>query len=143
MARLGHVHLKVSDLERSERFYREALGLETRERVADAFVFMSFGESHHDLALQERPDARPVDPLGLGLFHWAVEVDDEPALAAYARRLDELSVPYSPVTHGISKALYLQDPDGNGIEVYCDTRHEQPEWGGETHPLDVSTLKGA
>lgn len=139
-ARIGHVHLKVADLGRSERFYRDALGLEVTERVGDAFVFMSWGDEHHDLALQARPGARPANPAGLGLYHFAVEVGDEAALAEAAERLSRRGVPFSPVDHGISKALYLADPDGNGVEIYCDTRERRTVWGGASDPLDVATL---
>ena len=140
MRRIGHVHLKVTDLDRAEAFYRDALGLSTTERLGDVFAFMSWGEEHHDLALQGHPNAPAADPRAVGLYHFAVEVDDEPALGAAARRLDELAIRYSAVDHGISKALYLSDPDGNGIEIYCDTRANRGEWAGVTEPLDVSTL---
>lgn len=142
-ARIGHVHLKVADLARSERFYRDVLGLDVTERVGDAFLFMSWGDEHHDLAIQARPGARPADPRGLGLYHFAVEVDDEAALADAAARLDRHGVPFSPVDHGISKALYFSDPDGHGVEIYCDTRERRAEWGGMSDPLDVGTLRSA
>src|SRR3954451_18773182 len=81
MPAVGHVHLKVSDLDRSEAFYRDALGLEVTERVGGSFVFMSFGGSHHHLALQGHPDGPPADPAAPGLYHFAVEVEDESELA--------------------------------------------------------------
>jgi catechol 2,3-dioxygenase len=139
--RVGHVHLKVSDLDRSEAFYRDVLGLATTERLGDAFVFMSFGEEHHDLALQGHPGAPRPHPAALGLYHFAIEVEDEAALGRAVERLEEHGVRYSPVDHGISKALYFSDPDGHGIEVYCDTRHRRGEWSGVTEPLDVTTLR--
>lgn len=142
MRRIGHVHLKVSDLERSEAFYHEVLGLETAERVGGRFVFMSYGHEHHDLALQGDPGAPPPDPGALGLYHFAVEVDGERELAEAVERLERHGVAYSAVDHGISKAVYFSDPDGHGIEIYCDTRDERTEWRGITVPLDPSSLRG-
>jgi len=139
---IGHVHLKVSDLDRSEAFYRDALGLEVTERVGGSFVFMSFGGSHHDLALQGHPDAPPADPGALGLYHFAVEVDDESELAEAVDRIRDAEVEFAAVDHGISKAVYFSDPDGHGVEVYCDTRElrHRPEWEGIAAPLDVDAL---
>jgi catechol 2,3-dioxygenase len=142
MATIGHVHLKVSDPGRSEAFYRDALGLEVTERVGGSFVFMSFGDEHHDLALQGHPDAPAVDPEALGLYHFAVEVPDEAALARAVDRLRVAGVEFAAVDHGISKSVYFSDPDGHGVEIYCDTRElrHRPEWEGITGPLDVDEL---
>lgn len=138
---LGHVHLKVRDVGRSEAFYRDLLGLEVTERVGDRFTFMSFGREHHDLALQQLGEQAPLPgPHFVGLYHFAVDVRDEAGLAAVARRLLDHSEPFSAVDHGISKALYFNDPDGNGVEVYCDTRAERGQWQGQTRPLDVQEL---
>jgi catechol 2,3-dioxygenase len=138
--RVGHVHLKVSDLDRSEAFYRDVLGLGTTERLGDTFAFMSWGAEHHDLALQGHPGAPRPHPGALGLYHFAVEVDDEAALGEAVSRLHDNGVHYSAVDHGISKAVYFSDPDGHGIEIYCDTRDRRDQWGGMTEPLDVTTL---
>jgi catechol 2,3-dioxygenase len=142
MTAVGHVHLKVSDLERSESFYRDALGLEVTERVGGSFVFMSFGGSHHHLALQGHPDASPADPEALGLYHFAVEVPDEAALADAVDRIRQAGIEFAAVDHGISKSVYFTDPDGHGVEVYTDTRElrHRPEWEGIAAPLDVDEL---
>jgi catechol 2,3-dioxygenase len=139
---LGHVHLKVSDLERSEVFYRDALGLEVTERVGGSFVFMSFGGSHHHLALQGHPDAPRADPEELGLYHFAIEVEDEEELARAVDRIRMVEIDFAAVDHGISKSVYFSDPDGHGVEIYCDTRElrHRPEWEGIAAPLDVDEL---
>jgi catechol 2,3-dioxygenase len=136
------VHLKVSNLDRSEEFYRDTLGLEVTERVGRSFVFMSFGSSHHHLALQGHPDAPPADPEALGLYHFAVEVDDEEELGSAIDRIREAEIEFAAVDHGISKSVYFSDPDGHGVEVYCDTRElrHRPEWEGIAAPLDVDEL---
>jgi catechol 2,3-dioxygenase len=142
MPAVGHVHLKVSDLERSQAFYRDALGLELSEQVGGSFVFMSFGDAHHDLALQAHPDAPAADPEALGLYHFAVEVADEAELARAVDRVREAGVEFTAVDHGISKSIYFSDPDGHGVEIYCDTRQlrHRPEWEGIAAPLDVDAL---
>jgi catechol 2,3-dioxygenase len=140
---VGHVHLKVHDVERAIDFYTSVLGLDIEERHA-RFAFLSFGERHHDVALQEvggdvdgRPSGRSV-----GLYHAAFEVESEAALAAIYDRLLERGVEVSPVDHGISKALYFADPDGNGLEVYLDTRavNEADEWDGTNERFDPREL---
>ena len=136
------MHLKVSDLDRSEEFYRDALGLEVTERVGGSFVFMSFGASHHHLALQGHPDLPPADPEGLGLYHFAIEVEDEAELGEAVDRIRDAGIEFAAVDHGISKSLYFSDPDGHGVEIYCDTRElrHRPEWEGIAAPLDVDEL---
>ncbi|WP_247001372.1 VOC family protein [Halosolutus gelatinilyticus] len=133
---LGHVHIKVRELDRAVAFYIEHLDLEVAERY-DRFAFLSWGRRHHDVALQALgPDATaPGD--GVGLYHVAFEVDGEDALRSVYRGLREAGVRTSPVDHGISKALYFSDPDGNGIEVYVDTRSDADEdWRGVSLPFD-------
>jgi catechol 2,3-dioxygenase len=127
---VGHVHLKVRDIERAIEFYTDVLGLDVGERHG-RYAFLSWGERHHDVALQEvGPDAPGPGP-GVGLYHVAFEVETGEALAAVYERSRARDVPVSPVDHGISKAIYLDDPDGNGIEVYLDTRAEREQWTWE------------
>ena len=140
---LGHVHLKVRDVDRAVEFYRDVLGLDVTER-AGRFVFFSFGDHHHDLALQGVGDDAAPATAGpaVGLYHSAWEVDDGAALRATYERLQERGVPVSPVDHGISKALYFDDPDGNGVEVYLDTReaNDQHTWAGVNERFDPEAL---
>jgi len=138
---VGHVHLKVRDLARALEFYTGVLGLEVTERHG-RYAFCAFGNRHHDVALQEvGPDAGGPGP-GVGLYHAAFEVDTADALAAVHARLQERGVRVSPVDHRISKALYFEDPDGNGLEVYLDTRgrNDRQEWRGENGRFDPADL---
>jgi len=136
-ASLGHVHLKVRDLDRAVGFYTDVLDLGVTERIA-RFAFLSFGDHHHDIALQEVPPDAPGPSTGVGLYHAAFEVPDEDALRTVHERLQARDIPVSPVDHGISRALYFDDPAGNGLEVYRDTRAERDRetWGGENRPFD-------
>lgn len=138
---LGHVHLKVRDLDRSIDFYRDVLDIEVNERHAN-FAFMSFGDHHHDLALQALGEAADPPGEGVGLYHAAFEVPTREALRATHERLVERDVAVTPVDHGISLALYFDDPDGNGLEVYLDTRErrERPEWRGRNERFDPTEL---
>lgn len=139
---VGHVHLKVRDLERAVEFYMDVLGLGVEEHHR-RFAFLSFGDRHHDVALQEvgRDAAGPSSPRAVGLYHAAFEVEDAATLEAVYDRLLERGVRVSPVDHGISKALYFDDPDGNGLEVYVDTRAEGGQhWDGRNERFDPRTL---
>lgn len=141
---LGHVHLKVRDVDRAVEFYADVLGFDVTERVG-RFVFLSLGDHHHDLALQGvgGDDSAPAaEGPAVGLYHSAWEVADAAALRATYERLRERGVAVSPVDHGISKALYFDDPDGNGVEVYLDTRAEndQETWGGQNARFDPAAL---
>ena len=139
---LGHVHLRVRDLERAVEFYADLLGLSVSERHR-GYAFLTFGDHHHDLALQEvGPEAS--GPSGdVGLYHAAFEVDTPGALAATYEHLRERNVQVTPVDHGISKALYFDDPDGNGVEVYWDAREEsrREEWEGRNRRFDPRELR--
>ncbi|MFB6219837.1 MAG: VOC family protein [Halolamina sp.] len=144
VSHLGHVHLKVRDLERVVEFYREMLGLEVVERVG-RFVFLSLGEHHHDLALQGLDGDEPAPGPGAsepGLYHVAWELADAEALKTAYERLLERDVTVSPVDHGISKALYFEDPSGNGVELYVDTRDRRDidEWDGRNEHFDPAAL---
>lgn len=149
---VGHVHLKVRDVDRAVDFYGSVLGLDVTERHGQ-FAFLTFGDRHHDVALQGvgedataagggvSEDATALGG-GVGLYHTAFEVETESALAAVYERLVERDVSVSPVDHGISKALYFDDPDGNGVEVYLDTRadRDQYEWEGVNERFDPGAL---
>jgi len=137
---LGHVHLKVTDLDQSVDFYTDLLDLDITERHAN-FAFLSFGDHHHDLALQAHEDASPPSPQSTGLYHVAFEVDSTEALAAHYEWLTEHDITVSPVDHRISKALYFDDPDGNGVELYVDTRKtDDQEWQGQNRRFDPTTI---
>jgi catechol 2,3-dioxygenase len=148
-ATIGHVHLKVSDLDRAEAFYRDVLGFEVQTRYDRSASFLSAGGYHHHIGLniwQSRGGSPP--PAGTtGLFHLAVLYPTRGDLARAVKRLVEHSVAIDGASdHGVSEAIYLRDPDGNGIELYRD--RPKDEWphdeNGElalvTLPLDVAGL---
>jgi catechol 2,3-dioxygenase len=145
---IGHVHLKVSDLERSERFYVDVLGFHVTARYGSDAVFLSAGDNHHDIGLNtwESKGGSPPPPGTTGLFHVAVRVPTRRHLAELLVRLREAGVPlFGASDHLVSEALYLGDPDGNGIELYCDRDPETwPRNNGEirmaTLPLDLESL---
>lgn len=142
--KIGHVHLKIRDLQRSVNFYRRYLGLEVTEQLGEDFVFMSAGKMHHELALQQvGKQAHLPSRYDVGLYHVAFEVPDREALAEICRKLQRDGLRVSPVDHRISWALYFSDPDGNGLEVYWDTRrtgHGAAIWEGIDRPLKTSQL---
>ena len=129
MPKIGHVHLKVSDLKKAEEFYTKIFGFRVAERAAN-YIFLTFGKEHHDLALQEHRNAtRPSDDM-VGLYHFAVKFENLKQLADAYFKLKKLKINFSPIDHGISKTIYFADPDDNGIEVYVDTRHKRKKWNG-------------
>ena len=142
--KIGHVHLKVRNLARSIDFYREYLDMKTTEQLADNIAFMSAGERHHELALQEvGSNAAIPKRQDVGLFHVAFEVPGKQALAETYHKLKKGGLPVYPVNHRISWALYFSDPDGNGVEVYWDTRgteHGVDLWDGIDRPLSEAQL---
>lgn len=126
--RIGHVHLKVSDLDRAIKFYTEALGFEVQQ-VWGGAAFLSFGGYHHHLGLNtwSTEGGRPPGPGHTGLYHFALLYPDRRELGRALKRLMEHSVRLDGASdHGVSEALYLHDPDGNGIELYRD--RDPSEW---------------
>jgi catechol 2,3-dioxygenase len=126
--RMGHVHLKVADLERAIGFYRDILGFELMQRMGDQAAFLSAGGYHHHIALNtwESLDG-PPPPLGTtGLYHHAIVYPSRAALANALRRLIAAGIGLEGAAdHGVSQSLYLRDPDGNGVELYVDRPREQ------------------
>ncbi len=127
--RIGHVHLKVADLERALAFYEGVLGFEVTQRYGASAVFLSAGGYHHHIGLntwQSRGGSAPA-PGTTGLFHAAILYPDRAALADALRRLVDADWPLDGASdHGVSEALYLRDPDGNGLELYWD--RSEAEW---------------
>jgi catechol 2,3-dioxygenase len=142
--RLGHVQLRVRDLARSKTFYEGLLGLPVRD-TGHGLVFLGSGPSHHEIALLAvGQDAAPSPPLGLGLSHVAFEVEDRPTLLRVYRRLANSGSRVSAFDLGVSWSLYLQDPDGNEVEIYCDTRRApggRPYWQGRGQTLDLRRIE--
>ncbi|MBF6591326.1 MAG: VOC family protein [Ktedonobacterales bacterium] len=142
--KLGHVHLKVHDLERAVAFYTRFFDLRETERVADHYSFLTSDGCHHEIALQHvGPEAPVPPPTSTGLYHVAFEVPTRRAFAEAYAALVGANVSVATVDHLISWAMYFDDPDGNGLEIYWDTRHEpggRDLWHGENHPLPVATI---
>ena len=147
---IGHVHLKVADLERSVAFYRDVLGFELMQRLGDEAAFLSAGGYHHHIGLNtwESAGGSPPPPGSTGLFHVAIRFPTRAALAQALRRVLDAGVRLTGASdHGVSEALYLRDPDENGIELYWD--RPEPEWPRPpdgrgvamfSRPLDVRAL---
>ena len=126
---IGHVHLKVSDIDRALAFYRDVLGFDVTQRMGDEAAFLSAGGYHHHIGLNtwESRGAPPPPRRTTGLYHVAIRYPDRKALAGALKRLVEAQVPLGGASdHGVSVALYLRDPDANGIELYYDRPKE--EW---------------
>lgn len=147
--RIGHVHLKVSDLERSLAFYCGVLGFELMARYGREAAFVSAGGYHHHLGLNTWQSAGggPPAPGTTGLFHVALLYPDRPALADALHRLRGAGIALDGASdHGVSEALYLHDPDGNGLELYRDRPESQWPRSADgrlqmvTRPLDVEAL---
>src|SRR5437868_13454393 len=121
--RIGHVHLKVADLERSLKFYRDLLGFEVQQNYGDNAVFVSAGGYHHHIGLNTwySKDAPPAPGRSCGLFHTAILYATRKELAEALRQLINADYPLTGASdHGVSEAIYLDDPDGNGVELYWD-----------------------
>jgi catechol 2,3-dioxygenase len=128
-ARIGHVHLKVADLDRALGFYCSVLGFELMQRYASEAAFISAGGYHHHIGLNtwESRGGSPPPPGSTGLFHLAIVYPSRPALADALRRLMAAGIPLDGASdHGVSEALYLRDPDENGVELYRD--RPEAEW---------------
>jgi catechol 2,3-dioxygenase len=146
---IGHVHLKVADLERALSFYRDVLGFELTQRYGDSAAFVSAGGYHHHIGMNvwESKGGSPPPRRSTGLYHVAIRYPDRRSLADALRRLLAAGVPLEGASdHGVSEALYLRDPDGNGLELYRDRpRAEWPRDAGgaldmKTDPLDLESL---
>ena len=148
-ARIGHVHLKVSDLDRSVAFYRDLFGLEVQARYGSEAAFLGWDGYHHHLGLNvwDSRGAAPAPRGHPGLFHTAFLFPNRRALAAAVRRVLDADVPLTGASdHGVSEAVYLDDPDGNGIELYRDRpeaewpRHPDGSVAMSTERLDLRAL---
>jgi catechol 2,3-dioxygenase len=150
--RMGHVHLRVADLDRALGFYHGVLGFDVTQRMGDAAAFLSAGGYHHHIGLNtwESLGGQPPPPGTTGLYHLAVLYPTRAALGDALRRLLAAGVPLDGAAdHGVSEALYLRDPDQNGVELYWDRPREA--WpkdvnGGiamYTRALDVRSLLAA
>ncbi len=147
--RIGHVHLKVADLGRAVAFYRDVLGFEVTQRFGTRAAFLSAGGYHHHLGLNtwDSEGGPPPPPGTTGLYHVAILYPTRAALADALRRLEQAGVPLDGAAdHGVSEALYLRDPDGNGLELYHDRPRDQwprttdGELAMTTLPLDLDAL---
>jgi len=147
--RIGHVHLKVADLERALGFYRDVLGLEVTEKMGRQAAFLSAGGYHHHIALNtwESAGGPPPAPGTTGLYHVAILYPTRKLLAGALQRVLRAGIELQGAAdHGVSEAIYLRDPDDNGVELYWD--RPRAEWprkpdGGLamfTHPLDLDGL---
>jgi catechol 2,3-dioxygenase len=147
---IGHVHLKVSDIDRALAFYRDVLGFELQQRMGDQAAFLSAGGYHHHLGLNtwESKGGSPPPPGTTGLYHVAIRYPDRKTLAQALKAVVDAGIPISGASdHGVSEAIYLRDPDDNGIELYRD--RPEDEWPRAedgrgiamvTKPLDLRAL---
>ena len=147
--KIGHVHLKVADLDRALKFYCDVLGFELMQKYGAQAAFVSAGGYHHHIGLNtwESEGGSPPPPGSTGLYHLAILYPRRADLADALKRLIENGIPLDGASdHGVSEALYLRDPDGNGIELYWDK--PQSEWprttdgklAMHTRRLDVPSL---
>ena len=147
--RIGHVHLKVSDLDRSERFYVDVLGMTRTARLGDEATFLAYGDYHHHLALNvwHSKGAPPAPVEAAGLYHFAILYPDRKALANAVKRVVDSGWPLDgAANHRANISIYMHDPDMNGIELYYDLPKDEwrrnPDgslWLG-SDPLDVQAL---
>lgn len=147
--RIGHVHLKVADLERSLKFYRDLLGFELQQMYGNGAAFISAGGYHHHIGLNiwYSKNGSPPPPKSTGLFHTAILYPTRKDLANILKRLAEAAYPLTGASdHGVSEAIYLDDPDGNGVELYWDKPKDEWPIGADgslemiTESLDLQEL---
>ncbi len=148
-ARIGHVHLRVADLDRALAFYQGVLGFQITQKLGHSAAFLSAGGYHHHIGLNtwQSRNGSPPPPGSTGLYHFAILLPTRRALAETVQRLLQAEHPLDGAAdHGVSEAIYLRDPDQNGVELYWDRPEE--EWprdeAGElkmvTEPLDLAAL---
>jgi catechol 2,3-dioxygenase len=145
---IGHVHLKVADLDRAIGFYRDVLGFELMQRMGDQAAFLSAGGYHHHIGLNtwESAGGPPPPPGTTGLYHFAVRYPTRAALARAVRSLVDADIRIDGASdHGVSEAVYLRDPDQNGVELYRDRPEEEWPRAGDgvamfSAPLDLHSL---
>ena len=126
--KIGHVHLKVADLERALSFYRDLLGFELIQKIGNQAAFISAGGYHHHIGLNtwESEGGTPPPPGHTGLYHTAILYPNREELAKALKSLLNAGYPLQGAAdHGVSEAIYLADPDGNGVELYCDRPKEK------------------
>lgn len=152
LVRIGHIHLKVADIDRAVRFYRDILGFHITQRYGHGAAFLAAGDYHHHIGLNiwESKGGSPPPARATGLYHVAILYPTRAALADALRRLVRAGIPLEGAAdHGVSEALYLRDPDGNGVELYRD--RPESEWpraadgsiNMKTEPLDLDELARA
>ncbi|EAQ24532.1 MULTISPECIES: VOC family protein [unclassified Roseovarius] len=148
-ARIGHVHLKVADLDRAIGFYSGVLGFELQQKFGTRAAFLSAGGYHHHLGLNtwESLGGRPAPKGHTGLYHTAFLYPDRAQLADALRRVIKAGISIEGAAdHGVSEAIYVSDPDGNGVELYCD--RPESEWPRDAagnlamgnDPIDLNEL---
>ncbi|MBA2745399.1 MAG: VOC family protein [Flavisolibacter sp.] len=141
LTKIGHVHLKVADLKRSIDFYTGVLGFEITQFFGDSAVFVSAGGYHHHIGLNTwySKNAPPAPEHTAGLFHVAILYSERKELAAIVKRLSDHDYPLTGASdHGVSEAVYLNDPDGNGLELYWDKPKDS--WPMKNEKLEMGTL---
>lgn len=146
---IGHVHLKVASIERALGFYQGVLGFEVMQKHGTQVAFVSAGGYHHHIGLNTWESAGGPPPAAgtTGLYHLAILYPDRASLAGAVKRVLMAGIPLDGASdHGVSEAVYLKDPDGNGVELYCDRPEKEWPRGPQnrlamgTRPLDLNSL---